>query len=94
MRQEMQGYLTFEVDVMKNKIIGPLIRKRVSEGRAKALAEGKLEGERLVLARLIERRFGRLSALTKRKLAGMSSDQIEDAAIRIFDCKGLRELLG
>ena len=94
MRQEMQGMLTFEVDLMKNKILGPPLRKAISEGRAKLRAEGKIEGERLVLARQIERRFGRLSALTTRKLARMSSEQLEDAAIRILDCKGLRELLG
>ncbi|MDE3196167.1 MAG: Rpn family recombination-promoting nuclease/putative transposase [Acidobacteriota bacterium] len=106
MQREMQGMLTFEVDLMKNKIFGPPLRKALSEGRAKGRAEGRVEGraegrkegraegERAVLARQIEKRFGALSTTARRRLSKLTPKEIEDAAIRIFECRSVKELLG
>ncbi len=64
-------------DIMNHGLIGPAIRKGREEGERK----GREEGERLVVLRLIEKRYGPLP-------------EWEPVELRLLDAPSLEELLG
>lgn len=54
--------------------------------------EGRKEGEALLLERLLARRFGPLSALTRNRLAGASTTELETWALNVLDAQSLDEV--
>lgn len=73
-------------DIMDHEVLGPKLRA--------AMAQGRQEGERDMLARLIERRFGPIPEWALKRLDSMSTGDLEDAALRVLDANSLEELLG
>ncbi len=69
-----------------SEILGPPYRK--------GKEEGKEEGKKEVVRRQIERRFGPLPSWAEDRLNGISQNETDDLALRIFDAGSLTELLG
>jgi predicted transposase YdaD len=64
------------------------------EGREEGLELGRLEGERRLLLRIGERRFGRPDARTKRALARITDrERLERLGERIFEATTWQDLL-
>jgi predicted transposase YdaD len=64
------------------------------EGREEGLELGRLEGERRLLLRIGERRFGRPDARTKRALARITyRERLERLGERIFEATTWQDLL-
>ncbi len=59
-----------------------------TEGEARGAAKGKLE----LTTRLLRRRFGRLSAAVRDRLAAASPDQLDQIAERLLDASTLDEV--
>lgn len=57
-----------------------------------AFMRGFESGERRVLVRLLEQRFGQLPATFSERLATLSSDELEALSDRIFDAKSPEDL--
>jgi hypothetical protein len=58
----------------------------------KGEAKGKAEGERLLLERLLSRRFGSLSAETQLRLSSATPEQLERWAERFLDAQRVEEV--
>jgi predicted transposase YdaD len=80
-------------DIMDNPIIGPKIRARMREGIEIGRREGRSEGERAVVLRLTERRFGAIPDWAKQKIDAMSLADLQDAELRLLDAPYLEDLL-
>ena len=78
------------IDILENKVLGREFKKGLQEGRQ----EGRQEGELAILRRQIERRFGSLPSWAEQRLAGASTEQLEELATRVLDAASLEELLG
>lgn len=77
-------------DIMDHDLLGPAIRRGLQQGRA----EGRVEGERTVVLRLIEKRFGAVPAWARQRLVAMSGHEVEETALRLLDARSLEDLLG
>lgn len=62
------------------------------QGREEGREEGLLQGERLLITRLLTKRFGRLSAKTKEQLENLSLKKIEKLSEALLDFKEKSEL--
>ena len=93
--------MPIEIDIMENKVIGPLIaaefKRGSEEGERKGLQEGKLEGlqegERKVLRRLIEMRFGPLPGWAEQRLASRSAAELEELSVRVLESQSIEDVL-
>jgi hypothetical protein len=54
--------------------------------------KGQLEGQRLLLRRLLEKRFGPLSAKASGRLAAMTADRLLQLSDALLSAKSLKEL--
>ncbi len=77
-------------DIMDHDLYGPKIREGMAAGRAAGLEEG----ERLVVRRLIEKKFGPMPAWVDQRLGAMTLGDIENVALRVLDAASLQELFG
>ena len=64
------------------------------EGLLEGLQEGRVEGERTVLERLLHRRFGTLSPEITEKLGKASSVDLENWAENVLDAEKLEDVFG
>jgi hypothetical protein len=78
--------MPIHIDILENKVLGREFKK--------GLLEGRQEGELAILRRLIERRFGSLPSWADYRLAGASTEQLEEMAVRVLDAASLEELVG
>lgn len=69
------------IDILENKVLGREFKK------------GLQEGERAILRRVIEVRFGSLPSWAEQRLASASTDLLEKLATRLLDAANLEELL-
>lgn len=69
-------------DILDHKVLGREYKR------------GLQEGERIVLRRLIEKRFGALPGWAEQRLTELSASQLEDLSVRVLDVNTLEELLG
>jgi hypothetical protein len=75
---ELEKAMTYQFDpaILENEVLGPIYR----------------EGERAVLRRLIERRFGPVPDWAETRLATLSSEEVDDISARILDAQSLEQL--
>jgi len=73
---------------MDHDFLGPLIRKERREG----LQEGLQKGEIKILSNQLGKRFGELPAWVEDRLINLSTSELEDLSLRVFDVKTLDEL--
>ena len=69
-------------DIIDHDLLGPLIRR------------GRLEGERTLVIRQIEQRFGSVPEWAQQRLVAMSAPEIEETGLRLLDARSLEDLLG
>jgi hypothetical protein len=82
-REEIQ-HMPILNDIMDHKVLGPAIR----QGRE----EGMQEGELIILRRQISKRFGPLSASVNDRLSRLSTSELEDLSLRLFDATSIDDL--
>lgn len=64
-------------DIMDHDLLGPAIRR----------------GQRSVVVRLIEKRFGSVPAWARQRLEAISGHEVEEFAVSLFDGRSFEELL-
>ena len=72
-------------DILENKVLG----REYKRGRQ----EGWQEGERALLRRMIEKRFGSVPEWASQRLDQLSEPELGDLGLRLFDVQTLEELL-
>ena len=70
------------------------MQQGMQRGMQRGMERGRVEGERAVLGRLLQRRFGRLPAATVRRLDGASQSDLESWADNVLDAGTLEEVFG
>ena len=81
-------------DIMDHEVLGPIKRLGLEMGRQEGRQEGFFQGERTILTRLIEKRFGPVPVWAHARLSAMTLAETEDAALRLLDAASLTDLLG
>jgi hypothetical protein len=71
-------------DIMDHDFLGPLIRQGKQEGLQ--------EGELTILRGQLAKRFGTLPVWVDDRLTNLSTTELEDLSLRLFDVKNLDEL--
>lgn len=97
-------------DIMEHDVLGPIFREGKQEGkqegRQEGLQEGRQEGwqeglqkglqkgELAILRRLLAKRFGTPPTWVDERLARLSTTELEDLSLRLFDAQNIDELFG
>ncbi|MCH2559118.1 MAG: DUF4351 domain-containing protein [Alcanivorax sp.] len=68
------------------------VAQGMEQGLEQGVARGRLEGERALVARQIQRRFGELPAHLNLRLQSASEEELATWADRILDAKSLDDL--
>jgi hypothetical protein len=77
-------------DIMDYEVFGPLLRQGMELGRV----EGRTEGERHLMLRMLSQRFGPVPDWVTGRIATMSATDLERIAVRVFDSSSLEDGLG
>ena len=85
--------MPIDLDIRDHEVLGPIIIEAEQKGRREGLREGLQVGERTVLRRLIEKRFGALPSWAGEKLATLSASELENLSDRVLDATSVDELL-
>jgi hypothetical protein len=72
-------------DIMDHPVIGREIRRGMERGRE--------EGERHLVLRQAEKRFGPIPAWAKQKIEAISGADLEAVGLRLLDVRSIEELL-
>ncbi len=75
-------------DIMEHSVIGPAIR----QGSEQGLERGRIEGQSILLLRLIQKRFGTIPPEIARHLAALKPAQLERAGLRLLDARRIEDL--
>ena len=75
-------------DIMDHDLLGPAIR----QGMQKGLEQGVQRGELTVLRRMLSKRFGALPAAIDERLSTLSTAELEDLSVHLFDIKSIDEV--
>ncbi len=75
-------------DIMDHSVLGPVLR----QGRAEGKAEGRAEGQLELLLGQAEKRFGKLSADTRQRMASLKPTQLKRVGLRLLDAKRIEDL--
>ncbi len=73
-------------DIMDHDLIGPAIRQGISQGIE--------DGERRMVLRMLESRFGILPPRIKEKVARLSIEELEDLGVQLMNASSLEQLFG
>jgi hypothetical protein len=95
-QQEAKDMLS-ERDILENAIFGPPYREGkehgLAEGLAKGVARGRVEGQLDLLVRMLERRFGKVTARDRKRFAAMDGEQLTEVALRVGEAASIKDLL-
>lgn len=69
-----------------------LINSGIEQGRQEGIQKGTLKGERLVLIRLLERKFGVIPRKYLSQLDKFNSDALLDLSEKFLDAQSLEDL--
>jgi hypothetical protein len=67
-------------DIMKNKVVGPLLR------------QGRAEGQVEMLLSMAEKRFGRIPPDVSRRISALKPAQLKRAGLRLLDAQRIEDL--
>lgn len=98
--KEEAASMSDTINLLENKVLGPMIleavQKGVQEGLQKEFQEGRQEGRQeaslRMLTRQLEKRFGRLPKSTEDRLAQLSSSELEDLSLHALEIHSPDEL--
>lgn len=77
------------IDILQNKVLGPLVLEQIELGRQ----EGRQEGLRALFRRLSEKRFGELPIWAQARVADASSETLTDWTLGLEEAESLEALL-
>jgi len=77
--------MPIRINILENEVLGPMFQKGWDEARQ--------DGERTILRRQIEKRFGALPGWASEKLSALPASELEDLSERVLDAKNVEELL-
>ena len=69
-----------------------MIQRAHDEGMREGIAEGRVEGERMVLERQLRRRFGPLSSAVAERLHNASASDLEAWADNVLDARAMDDV--
>ena len=78
---------------MVNRYVIPVIERHKAEGRAEGMEQGRVDGERAVLERLLRRRFGPLSPEIAARMGEASAADLETWAENVLDADTPEEVI-
>ncbi len=87
--QEELEKMPIVVDLMENAVFA----RGVQSVEAKAKVEGRVEGERTFLRRLIQKRFGGVPGWVDERLVGKTPEELELLGLRLLDAQSLADLM-
>jgi hypothetical protein len=70
------------------------LKKGIQEGRKKGVQEGRQEGEASLLLRLLERKFGRLDARTRKRIRSADAERLLVWGERVLTAERLEDVFG
>ena len=88
----MGGIAMTLYQAMANRWVIPVIERHKAEGRAEGMEQGRVDGERAVLERLLLRRFGSLSPEVEDRVAKASAADLEAWADNVLDAETLDDV--
>ena len=68
------------------------IKEGIKEGKTEGIKEGKTEGQRSLVLLLLDRKLGKLSARTTKKIATLDLVKLEALAIALLDFSTIADL--
>jgi predicted transposase/invertase (TIGR01784 family) len=95
---QLMAGLKYDKDIVRRLFSEGLMRESViyqeifQEGEARGEARGILQGERLMVARVLSRRFGMLTPAIESKLDALSLEQIETLGEVMFEFRSMADL--
>ena len=72
------------INLMENKVLGPLIRQQFEQGEQKGRSEGRQEGRQDLLQEQLTEKFGPLPLWARQRLQGASTEELQTWAKRIL----------
>ncbi len=81
-------------DIMDHDLFGPIFREGKQAGLEQGMQQGVQHGEIAILRRLLAKRFGTPPAWVDERLAKLSTAELEDLSVRLFDTQSIEELFG
>ena len=85
------------IDVMENKVLGPMIEERLrqkfDEGLNQGLSQGLTQGKQQLLREQLTGKFGPLSPWAEKRLIGASAEDLNVWAKRILTAASLKDTL-
>ncbi len=86
--EEVKRQMRPLVDVTEGPIFGPIYRKGVAEGEQK----GRQEGERILVRRLLEKRFGSLPPEILQRLEQANEAELEQIGLRLISAASMQDV--
>ena len=80
------------INVMENKILGPLIEQRFEQGLSQGLSQGLNQGKRGMLREMLVSRFRVIPPSVERRLADASLDELDSWAKRLLNASNINEV--
>lgn len=84
-RQELEKMPILD-SIMDHDLFGPVLRRGIAQGRE--------EGQRLVILRLINKRFGPVPEWARQRIESLPASDLEPLELRLLDARSLEDLLG
>ena len=81
------------INVMENKVLGPLIRQQFEQGEQKGRSEGRQEGRQNLLHELLTEKFGSLPEWVLHRLQAASTEDLHTWAKRVLGSTTLENTL-
>jgi predicted transposase YdaD len=79
-------------DIMDHDVLGPTFREGLQKGLEQGVQQGAQQGELAIIRRLIHKRFGGMPTWVEESLANLSTVELEDLSVRLFDVQNIEEL--
>jgi len=89
-REEIKTMLALnEIELKQTRFYQEVIEEGRQEGRQEGMQKGRQEGEKILLQRMLTRRFGKVPDWVQKRLLQASSEQLEQWADRLLDAPTL-----
>ena len=77
------------IDIMENRVFGPMIREHLATAHQEGHQEGRLEAFRVLSRRLMEKRFGLLPVWAQARLSDASPETLTDWTLALDEAESL-----
>ena len=81
------------INVMENKVLGPMIQRELDKSEERGMEQGMEQGIQKTLTVLLSEKFGALPVWAEQRLSSASSDELNSWTKRILRAATLEEVL-